>query len=616
MAVDKESLIDRAILLLDKERERLTVIDGDEEFYTDIGVFESQEDVDVMVVKVPDGRDAVDLMSDMLGSTFLSVLVPAPGELVADRKRAEAVERWLSSYMYALDQYEDSQFVASCVWDCAVRGALVLRSIVNTESGDSELPILLQLRDYRNVFPVWRGSRLVEVFEGYDAQVIDLRLEYSDITFPKEWNDSDYVTVFEYWSATHKAFWCGYLGEGARHINSDAAGGGPMWLQEPTTHEYGVLPYSIRIPRGRSRTGHRSILGNMGVTLRVLGKLESALLTTSMGAVMAAWTLKSERGSEASDAIDLRFNKVNPLEPDEELAPITRPPLPKDVPVSMELWGRRLQKQSFPDASWGEGISSQMSGYAINILQASGTRILAPIVDVIEKGTADSMGIMLAILANVVIPHDDEVSVSYFDDDENFWIESTLKASDVEGLSRVKCSLSDPMPQDQDRAVGVASAMRQPDATGRPLLSTQTIYEKILDSVVEDPAVEAARIDAERMGSAMVDAMTQDVVQKLQATLSPPPPPVPEGMGAPTPGVPGGEAQPSGVPPAVQPGANTVGVQGSAPSMQDPELSLAELEQYLQIQTQGDPNAQAIPPNPQPAAGPGRAPGQGVTPGR
>jgi len=590
---DKDALVTRALLLLEREADRMSAIDQDETYYTDPALQDMSrlpnQQISAISVKSPDGRDAVDLMCDLLGGADMTLTVPAVSELQRDKRRAENVEAWLRAYWRALYVLEDSNLVQSAVWDAAVRGAIVLRTVINTEEGDDELPVLLQLRDYRHVYPVWRGTRLVEVFEAYERNVLELRLEYPDVSFPDSWSDRDLVTVFEWWNDTHKAFWAGFP-TGIYSIPRIGA----TWIMEPVSHDYGCLPYTIRIPRGRSRAGHKSLLGKMGVSLQALSKLESALLTVSVASVNSPWMVYTDRDEE-DIGIELRFGKLNFLLPDEKLEPLRGPELPRDIPVAVDMWRQRLQKQSFPDAVWGEGVGSNMAGYAIAMLQASGTRILSPIATALRQALSDAFSAVLSIMENLVIPgaDSDGVRLSFFDDSDMEWVESELTAADVEGMRLVIVELSDTMPQDRDRSLATAQAMRQPGPDGRPLLSTETIYEQILNEFVDDPTIEAARIQAERLTAVLLDSLAQDVAgrfqQALQQAAQPAQPPAqpleqpPTAMAAPAPG-----AAPlmQAPPPGGVPGAPGE-MAGPAPGMEQPPLStlnLAQIEEMYNAQ--------------------------------
>lgn len=528
---NKESLIERAAHVVERYEARDLILDRAETYYDNVGVTKEQA-TEIYYVRVPDGRNAADLMADVLSRQRVSVTVPANSENQRDKKRADEVERWLTAFLENTQVDEDLRLVHELVYDAIKRGVVVLRAIMLRERlekngndapyGYNQFPVVFEVRDWRNIYPVYTRQRITEVFECYQASAFDLKQDYPELGLD-DWGDTEMLKVYEWWDSTHKAFWV----EGP--AKKRKAGNEHVWLMPPTPHEYGCLPYSIRVVRPQSKSRARpekmapSILETWSTTLHAINILESAKFTAALGYINSAWVAKTNK---PDFELDLTTGAVNYLLPEEDVAPLVRGQVPVDLMQSSIEWNTRFQRASVPGALYGESLGSNLAGYAISLLTESGRRILNPIIQAIELCVGDTLSTTLSICEHLLGPLVEEVvlhvSTAVEDADRRQRVVRRgvkLDYEALEGSHHCTVKLGDPLPADRERSLNMAMGVRQPNASGMPLLSDETIRTDILG--ITDNHQEMMRIFTQNFAGQLQQVMLQESLAEAGMGESP-----------------------------------------------------------------------------------------------
>jgi len=505
----KEKLVLRGLLLRDRFATRDRKIDLAEDYYYRTGVFR-RPDTDIYDVRVNDGQSAADLIADLVSGQGVGVIVPAHSEAVKAKKEANDVERWLNAWLKVVERDEDMRAVHEAALDIILRGAVVIRTLmlpdrIPDEKGKelSSFPLVFELRDYRYVYPVYKRTRVVEVFEAYDATVGDLRIDWSEFDPPEEWKDDETVTVWEWWSEDKKAFWVS-----GRGYKSGKDEKNVVWLMSPTSHGYGALPYTVRAMRPQTKSRMRpdrmapSLMESWMGTLQAMNMLESAKFTATLAYINSAWAVTTNNRQDFE--LDLSHGAVNYLYEGETIEPIVKRDMPVDLQEISNEWAGKFQRASVPVALYGESIGPNMAGYAIALLNESGRRVLIPVVKALEAAFADTFSIALTVLEELLGPTleakglEAKLYVTKEARDKSYLQSGvTLDWKKISSKYMVQVKLGDPMPQDKERNINMAVALRQPNQSGMPLMSDESIRVDILN--VGDNQLEVTRILREQI---------------------------------------------------------------------------------------------------------------------
>lgn len=504
--------------------DRDNALDRAADHYWNVGLF-PQAEGEIYRVRVTDGQAAADLVGDLLSAQKLTISVPARADTNKERQWAEKVEAWLQAWLRITERNEGIEMVHELSIDAVLNGACVVRVLMlperiqDIQDGDLTLyPLVLEPRDWRNCYPVYSRSRVTEVFECYEISVGDLRRAWPKAEVPPTWKEQDMVEMWEWWSETEKAFWA--KGSTMKHVGK---GSGYCWLMKPTEHRYGCLPYSIRTVRGQAkRRGDPerlapSLMQAWAPILDVLNLVESAKMTAAMQYINSAWVVQTNRNDFK---LDLSHGAVNYLYPDEAAEPLVKATVPVDLMQVAQEWETRFQRASMPTALYGENIGPNMAGYAIALLSESGRRILLPVIAAVRLSIVDSCYVAIKMAAGLFgktmkgYGQDLTIRLPQLSADAR----EVLKEFDLDpdDLAHVwiDAALSNPLPQDEEREVNLAVALRQPGSNGLPLLSDETLRERFLH--VPDDERERMRIYAETFETTIKDTILADIAKQAE----------------------------------------------------------------------------------------------------
>ena len=534
---DKEQIVD----LCDQQTRRYK--DRDEELtelnrlYDDVGIYQDVEEEEVYRVVVPEAASAIDLVTDLISSQDITLTIPAAIDKATEKKQAEQVKTFLLAWHNMMEREEDLDLKRELAQDGMKQGSGVIRLVIDDDripsKSDSKeqiekqaqesFPMIPEIRSYEHIYPIFRRARLVALFDCYELSVLDAKIDYPDLTWPEKWDNDQIITVNEYWTGTHVGIWVSGNPYTVGRVTTDISKKGVFWVLDPLEHRYGRLPYVLRYIRGETKYRNepakqsRGYMKTWSGTLKVMNAMESAKLTAGMSYVNNAWLVTTGR---RDFKLDLRGNKANYLREGEKVESLQRGTTPVDLMQMSQEWGQKFERQSVPNTVYGEGINNSMAGYAIALQGEAGRRILQPATKMVQECLADMFSTALAILEEYLGPLYKERGVDLIaytyetkeDSDQRYREEVVLDYKAISGMRYTEVEIGNPMPQDDERAAGLASAMRQPDANGNPLMSDETISEKILKL---DPRAERIRIHRQKMQTIIFESVVAEVMQSL-----------------------------------------------------------------------------------------------------
>ncbi len=165
-------------------------------------------------------------------------------------------------------------------------------------------------------------------------------------------------------------------------------------------------------------------------------------------------------------------------------------------------------------------MHTYMAGYAIALLSESGRRILLPVIAAVRLSIIDSCYVAIKMAAGLFgktmqgYGQDLTIRLPQLSEDAR----EVLKEFDLDpdDLAHVwiDASLTNPLPQDEEREVNLAVALRQPGSNGLPLLSDETLRERFLH--VPDDERERMRIYAETFETTIKDTILADIAKQQE----------------------------------------------------------------------------------------------------
>lgn len=508
MAETMKTLWDKAQETVDSYSARDAELDRMNDYYFLEGSKEdapapSEEGIETVVN--PHATNVVDLVQDVMAGGDMRLTVPARNETPKAKKYADAAEGFLRACLTQSERIQRQSVLGRAAWLVAMRGCLAGRVMPvvswakqGMEDGRPQwgvgkrIPLVLQLRDPRVVYPQFGVDGLAYVVERWDRTVQDVRNTYGEDVLAGRDVDED-VEWTEYWDHVQYCCW---------------ANGKTLAIEKKSgiqRHGYGGNPYAFEFGRqtGRLEPEYRSraLLSGLLGTIDKLDTLDSAELTFAMAYIGSAWAIHTAAGKKFD--LDLTPNAKNYMKLDEVVEPIQGGRTPLELAHLRETFGQMFERGTFPGTLFGEDPGRVVAGYAINLLNQSGQLRLAPMVDCVERFIGSMLENALMVAENFVAPL---VSgpIPFFisaekesAEGERFQAmdEQKFDARKLNGYYNVEVAIGDLLPGDQEASVGMAIQAQAPGADGRPLLSWETVVERF--DLVRSAADERARIDRE-----------------------------------------------------------------------------------------------------------------------
>jgi hypothetical protein len=463
----------------------------------------------IEIVRGPHGTNAVDLVQDVLLGADLSVTVPARSENISDKKHADAAEKFLKSCRQQSERAQRQSLLGQGAWNVSMRAVLAGRVICRdglfkkkgSTSKDKwvmgeKIPIAMQLRDPRFIYPQLGVDGLQFVCEQWRRTVQDIRSSISSELLPDK-KLTEEVDWLEYWDDTHYCWWA----NGVPVPQPKELGGG----DGPWEHRYGGNPYSFEFARqtGRMEPEKRArpLLAGLKGTIDKIDMLDSMSITHVAQYIGSAWVVKSQDREDVD--IDLRPGAVNQILPDESIEPLQGGMQPIELDNSLARLQVLLERGTFPGTMFGEDPGRVVAGYAISLLNQSGQMRLGPIVDCMERFLSSMYSNVLMVAENYVSPLIDGPIpfYEYIDKDSGEGdsyrarSEQEFDARKLDGHYHVEVGMGELLPGDEQANLGLAERARAPGADGRPLLSWETVLDKY--GLAKSASEERDRIDRE-----------------------------------------------------------------------------------------------------------------------
>lgn len=472
----------------------------------------------IEIVRLPYATTAVDLVGDLLSGTDLTVVVPAMSEKIGDQRLADTAEKFLQAVLTQSSRAQRQDLLGRAAWLVAMRGAIAGRVIAMDEwierddEGDwivgDRVPLLLQMRDPRYVYPEFGLDGLAYIVERQTRTARDIRVTLGADALPKR-KDRDEIVWSEYWDDEIYCYWA----DGELVEKNGKKG---PWL-----HRYGGIPYSYEFAR---QTGildpdkrARPFLASIAPVIdrmEILDSVEATFIMQYNGDALVARLHPGEDGS--TPTIDTRSGAIIYLEPDESLEWLRAGRQPVEVDKAYSKYQAQLERGTFPGSLYGIDPGRQVAGFAISLMNQSGQARLAPMIAAIERFMEDAFSNCL-MLAEHILTDLVEGPIPFYvytdkETDEGSRYKSRdeqkLDASKLKGVYRVDCTMGEVLPTDEQANIALAGRAREVGADGRPLLSWQTTIEKFKLSA--SPSDELDRIDREAaINSPEVSALRQ-----------------------------------------------------------------------------------------------------------
>ena len=362
-----ENLFDLADDTIDEYADRDTMFDDLEEYYYRDGTKEDKaaDEEGIEVVRLPYAENTINLIQDLLAGTELNVTVPASGEGKQKKALADDTEKYLHAILHQSEKAQKQGIMARMAWLAGMRGCVAGRVMCpkqwmekdeeGTWTAGQRVPLLLQLRDPRYVYPQCGIDGLSYVVEKSTRTVKDLRNSLGPDVLPDQ-DLTDEVEWVEYWD---DKWFCYWADEEPISLGTGSAG--------PWAHLYGGMPYSFEFARQTGKLEPekrvRPLLKAVESVIDRLNLLDSAEGTFILDYNGDALNIYSEDEIE----YDKRSGAVNYLGADDRVEWLRASRQALELGEAGNKYNQHLQKGTFPDALYGLDPQQVMAGYAINL---------------------------------------------------------------------------------------------------------------------------------------------------------------------------------------------------------------------------------------------------------
>lgn len=514
--------------------ERDVMYDKLEEFYFLEGERDDDDaEEEVEKVRLPHGTNTVDLVQDLLSGAGLQITVPAAGETAQKKKQADAAEDFLRTAIHESERARHVKVLGRAAWLAAMRGCLCGRVVakddwlekVEDDEGLSSyqvrnrLPLQLQMRDPRYVYPKFGTDGLAFIAERWTRTVQDIRNSYGDDILPGR-PLTEEIDWTEYWDTKQYCYWAG-----EEPVGRGGVGAGP-W-----PHGYGGNPYAWAFARQTAKAEPdkriRPLLKGIQPVIRWLDLLDSMTMTFIARYNGDALNVYSDSmAAENSDRfVDVSSGAVNYLLEGERIEWLRAGRQPLELGMLRNEFQAMLERGTFPGTLYGQDPGRVMAGYAINMLNQSGQTRMLPILACIEEFFSSLLENVLMVAENHVAPLVGG-SIEFFvyedaEDDEGerrrVAGERKFEPEKLEGRYIVEVQLGEILPADEQANIVLATRARTADSSGRPLLSHESTMEKF--KLTDSPQEERQRIDREMAWNDPVVMALRQKVYAAQAVM-------------------------------------------------------------------------------------------------
>lgn len=482
-----EKAWERIEALVDRNADRNALYDRLDKLYFQENK-QQTDDEGVQRIHMPYATAVIDLISDLASLMEVHIEVPAASDSTVAQREADAIEEWLRAWLSSNERKQDRNIVGEGAWLASQRAQVVARTLFidatikhkKDEDGFSVagVPVVLQLRDPRNVYIEHGATGMRYVAEQWERLAGDVRELYPDALDDRVPDETE-VVWSEYWDSEYRIYF----------VDGEAVA---CDGEEIVKHGYGCIPYAVghgrTTPFRNGKRRYRPILSGVEELSEAVDVAFSILATASLKSAIATFTVFAD----AERDIDLSPGAVNQLKKDERLEALQRASLPTDFFQFLTMLLQAWQANTVPFNMFGQS-PGDVAGYAISLLSQAGRRVIQPIWKAVQTCLAGAMINTVQICKNKVSPIiGDKVPLVVMTAGETRRIrrEVKLNTADIGDDFDLEVTLDDPMPSDE--AANVRMAI---ETTKAGLLSQQTALTKW--KLVPDALGEMDRIAAE-----------------------------------------------------------------------------------------------------------------------
>lgn len=445
----------------------------------------------------------LDLGVNLVSSLDPVVAVPASSPSRADVSDADEREAWLNAYIKQAEREERGGVVRSLAFHGFQRGLLVLRVIARQdrlkrpgeerpladrladairrgvrpsraagyEQGEL-LPIQLQVRDPRQVYPRWTEDGLAAVVEEYERKWRDVKEHHPEAADLAGSGSGDTVIWREYWDREWVIYWAGQSFVTRRR------------------HGLGVVPYAIRIPiqAGSDEPSRavRPFLKNAQGLAQRINRLVAIQETTAVrynndALIVSGRVSHDGAGGTKVPGLSLDPFTVNVAEEGTRVDWIYRSKPPLETDSLLALYLSEWESATWPKEMHGAERVAR-SGLAWGLMTEAGRVRMVPVLSGMEQVLEDALGLVLRTAEQVIGPlvggavHVQVVEAQDLRDRRiRVARQVEIRTEEIDGSYRVEVKLGTPASAEQLQRALLAERM-----VGAGILSRQTAAEEYM----------------------------------------------------------------------------------------------------------------------------------------
>jgi len=468
-------------------------------------------------INIPLGYATVEGYRTMLLSRPPLITVPTSAIQAVHQEQAEAIEKML----YALWEYNNvNGAIQDALWHALAEGWGVLQIVYDADAEDrGECPLYAKAIDPLNFYPMpsdkpgeWSYVILLEerlvgelrrtFVEGRDGRLRTTRIAAQAL---EGLEDTQKVVVIGYWDNEH--FATGIAPYGLYGDEEADVPGEVRWLQEPTEHELGQIPFvvffGIQLPyRNKGERIGVSVLWPVEGLIRYICQLfsqKATIIARFADPTLVTKTMEG-RGFEGTGL----YGGQLPLELEEDayyLQPPTQALSSVDVQIE-EILGQ-FEQAALPRHVLGQLTVSRLSGVAMNLLRTPVLMKIAFKQMNIERALEKMNEMFLRIVEKRVT----KPIYIWGTMPDGTPIETLLDAETIGGYYRNRVKLSASLPTDEPAVVAMLTALVQLNIMSKRAardiiqqtfrdLSPQSLKQEedqiLIETLLEMPAIKSA----------------------------------------------------------------------------------------------------------------------------
>lgn len=525
---------------------------------------------DEVRIVLPIAYSVVNGLLELMLTKHPAIIVPQSTVKGVDLEQAEHNERGLLSIWQQADIY--SRF-KDAGWHGLLDGWGALQLVWNSKAKEGECPIVVLHHDPFNVFPMpdTVPGKWKYVIHAFPRMVSDIKDDwlYGDRRKRgtriaeeslKDLKDTDKVTFLDYWDSEVNSVAVSYESKDTRGVTIKNT----KWIKEPTAHGYGFLPWEFmllgRLPfRGAGESMSVSCIYAIEELIRSLCKQASAKAT-----YLARWedpplVTETEEG-ENFEATSIGSHMHIRLRTGEKAYYLLHPGPMQQMDTMMDFIRDYIEVASIPRVLQGQYVGA-VSGIAMSLLRnPTLMKIAFKQKDIERAGSQLNEKILKLIEKKATKP-----LYLWGSNQAGQSVDVELNPDRIAGYYRNSVKLSASLPTDDAATVNMLATLKQLDVFSTQTtrdVAQQTLHDMVPQSLID----EEKRVLAEKiyMNPEFVNTLAMAAAQGIML------PYLQEGQGeeqgeglptlptgeeeltlpsqalaAQTPGMPGGNTQPS-----------------------------------------------------------------------